>query len=145
MPYSTCKYIRAYSVTPFYTQVKGLYCKAFRPALSGRRPPSSNAESRLESLIARFDNLFLRSYASLKGKSVRLTGTLVLLAVLPLVAVLALSLGLGYVKLKQDIASQTDAVGQELARQVAASVAEPMAANDNLSLNIILAQWTKTR
>ncbi|WP_157718095.1 hypothetical protein [Halopseudomonas xinjiangensis] len=87
------------------------------------------------------DNLFLRSYASLKGKSVRLTGTLVLLAVLPLVAVLALSLGLGYVKLKQDIASQTDAVGQELARQVAASVAEPMAANDNLSLNIILAQW----
>ncbi len=89
------------------------------------------------------DNLFLRSYASLKGKSVRLTGTLVSLAVLPLIAVLALTLGLGYVKLKQDMASQTEAVGRELARQVAASVAEPMAANDNLSLNIILAQWNQ--
>lgn len=87
------------------------------------------------------DNLFLRSYAALKSKSVRLTGTLVLLTVLPLLAVLALSIGLGYVKLKQDMAEQANAVGQELARQVAASVADPMAANDNLSLNIILAQW----
>lgn len=87
------------------------------------------------------DNLFLRSYAAIKSKSVRLTGTLVLLTVLPLLAVLALSIGLGYVKLKQDMAEQANAVGQELARQVAASVADPMAANDNLSLNIILAQW----
>lgn len=89
------------------------------------------------------DNLFLRSYAALKGKSVRLTGTLILLSVLPLLAVLALSIGLGYVKLKQDMAEQANAVGQELARQVAASVADPMAANDNLSLNIILAQWNQ--
>ena len=89
------------------------------------------------------DNIFLRSYASLKSKSVRLTGTLVLLAVLPLVAVLAFSLGLGYLNLKRDMATQADAVGRELARQVAVSVADAMADNDNLSLNIILAQWNQ--
>ncbi|WP_373186941.1 histidine kinase [Halopseudomonas sp.] len=89
------------------------------------------------------ENLFLRCYAAWRAQSMKLTGKLLLLALLPLVAILLL-LGVAKFQLHADVAEQADAIGDELARQVAASVAEPLAADDQLSLNIQLAQWNRS-
>lgn len=87
------------------------------------------------------ENLFIRSYASWKQHSVKLTGKLISLAVLP-IALLMLWVGILMVSdLQQGTARQANAIGDALAKQIAASVAEPLAANDQLSLNILLAQW----
>ena len=89
------------------------------------------------------DNLFLRCYANLRRRSPTLAGTMPLMVVAPLVLILALILWLGKVQLQQDVAQQADRVGSTLARQIAASAAEPLAAEDRLSLNILLAQWNQ--
>ncbi|WVM94078.1 hypothetical protein ULG90_10700 [Halopseudomonas pachastrellae] len=56
---------------------------------------------------------------------------------------LILLLWLGKVQLNQDIAQQADRTGSALARQISASAAEPLAAEDRLSLNMLLAQWAQ--
>ncbi|HDZ57041.1 MAG TPA: histidine kinase [Pseudomonas xinjiangensis] len=66
-----------------------------------------------------------------------------LLSIVPLLVVLAALLWFGQYQMQRDVAAQADAVGAELSRQVAASVADPLAANDSLSLNILLAQWNQ--
>ena len=75
------------------------------------------------------DTLFLRCYANLRRRSPTLAGTMPLMVVAPLVLILALILWLGKVQLQQDVAQQADRVGSTLARQIAASAAEPLAAN----------------
>ena len=90
------------------------------------------------------DNLFLRGHASLRNKQLKLPGKLILLVVLPLVLMFVLVLWFGQVQLQRDIATQADRTGSELARQIATLVADPLAANDTLSLNIILAQWAQS-
>lgn len=89
------------------------------------------------------DNLFLRCYANLRRRSPTLAGSMPLMVVAPLILILALILWLGKVQLQQDVAQQADRVGSTLARQIAASAAEPLAAEDRLSLNILLAQWNQ--
>lgn len=89
------------------------------------------------------DNLFLRSYATWRAKSMKLTGRMILLAVIPLAAIMLL-LAFAKVQLNTDIATRADQVGTEMARQIAASVADPLAADDQLSLNIQLAQWKRS-
>lgn len=86
------------------------------------------------------DNLFLRLYAAWRTQSMKLTGKLLLLALVPLLAIVLL-LGYAKVQLNADVADHADRIGEELARQIAASVADPLAADDQLSLNIQLAQW----
>ena len=87
------------------------------------------------------ENLFLRSYGAWRQHSVKLTGKLLMLSILPL-ALLVLWMGiLAFGELKQNTARQADAIGEALASQIAAAVAEPLAAGDQLSLNIMLAQW----
>lgn len=87
------------------------------------------------------ENLFLRNYGALRQQSVKLTGKLLMLSVLPL-ALLMLWMGvLALGDLRETTARQADAVGNALASQIAASVAEPLSAGDKLSLNIMLAQW----
>ncbi|WP_150303075.1 hypothetical protein [Pseudomonas saliphila] len=66
-----------------------------------------------------------------------------LLVLTPLFGVLLALIWFGQYQLQRDTAAQADAVGAELARQVAASVADPLAAGDHLSLNILLAQWNQ--
>lgn len=90
------------------------------------------------------DNLFLRGHASLRNKQLKLPGKLILLALLPLLLMFVLVLWFGQVQLQRDIATQADRTGSELARQIATLVADPLAANDTLSLNIILAQWAQS-
>lgn len=87
------------------------------------------------------ENLIIRWYAASRSRGLRLRGQLLLLALLPLLGALLMTLWLGHWQMQRDIARQADAVGLELSRQVAASVADPLAANDTLSLNILLAQW----
>lgn len=87
------------------------------------------------------ENLFLRSYGAWRQHSVKLTGKLLMLSILPL-TLLVLWMGiLAFGELKQSTARQADAIGEALASQIAAAVAEPLAAGDQLSLNIMLAQW----
>lgn len=88
------------------------------------------------------DNLFLRSYAAWRAQSMKLTGKLLLLALVPL-AVILLMLGVAKIQLHADTARQVDGVGTELAKQIAASLADSLAADDQLSLNIQLAQWKR--
>ena len=89
------------------------------------------------------DNLFLRGHASLRKKRVTLPGRLMLLTLTPLLLMFLLVLWFGQFQLQRDIAQQADAAGSELARQIASLVADPLAADDTLSLNIILAQWVQ--
>ncbi len=89
------------------------------------------------------DNLFLRCYANVRRRSLTLAGAMPLLVAAPLLLLLVLALWLGKVQLQQDVAQQADRVGSALARQIAASAAEPLAAEDRLSLNILLAQWNQ--
>ena len=89
------------------------------------------------------DNLFLRGHASLRKKRLSLPGSLMLLALTPLLLMFLLVLWFGQFQLQRDIAHQADQAGSELARQIASLVADPLAANDTLSLNIILAQWAQ--
>lgn len=88
------------------------------------------------------DNLFLRSYAAWRAQSMKLTGKLLLLALAPL-AVILLLLGAAKIQLHADTARQADGVGNELAKQIAASLADSLGADDQLSLNIQLAQWKR--
>jgi hypothetical protein len=88
------------------------------------------------------DNLFLRSYAAWRAHSVKLTGKLLLMVLIPLAALLLL-LGVAKLQLNSEVARQADGAGTELARQIAASLAEPLSADDQLSLNIQLAQWKR--
>tara|TARA_R110002051_G_scaffold83393_1_gene147937 strand:+ start:249273 stop:250934 length:1662 start_codon:yes stop_codon:yes gene_type:complete len=90
------------------------------------------------------DNLFLRSYATWRQHSVKLTGKLLMLGILPLVLLMLWMGVLAFTELKQTTGRQADAVGNALVKQIAASVAEPLAANDQLSLNILLAQWRQS-
>lgn len=89
------------------------------------------------------DNLFLRGHASLRNKRISLPGTLVLLALVPLVLAFLALLWFGQYQLQRDTARQADAIGVELSRQIAMQLAEPLAARDTLSLNISLAQWAQ--
>ena len=89
------------------------------------------------------DNLFLRGHASLRKKRLTLPASLMLLAIVPLLLMFLLVLWFGQFQLQRDIAQQADAAGSELARQIASLVADPLAADDTLSLNIILAQWAQ--
>lgn len=89
------------------------------------------------------DNVFLRCYAAWRDQSIKLRGSLMLLVLTPLFCALLLLIWFGQYQLQRDTAAQADAVGAELARQVAASVADPLAASDHLSLNILLAQWNQ--
>lgn len=107
------------------------------------RPPFAILSPILNPSPSTSENLFLRWYASWRDKGVKLRGLLILLAFTPLAAVLAALLWFGQVQMPRDIAAQADAVGMELSRQIAASAADPLAANDNLSLNILLAQWNQ--
>lgn len=61
----------------------------------------------------------------------------------PMLLMLILLLWLGKFQLNQDIAQQADRAGSALARQISASAAEPLAAEDRLSLNMLLAQWAQ--
>lgn len=87
------------------------------------------------------ENLIIRWYAAWRGRGMKLRGQLLLLALFPLLGASLLTLLLGQLQMQRDIARQADAVGAELSRQIAATVADPLAANDTLSLNILLAQW----
>ncbi|MEH6564975.1 MAG: hypothetical protein V7756_06610 [Halopseudomonas sp.] len=89
------------------------------------------------------DNLFLRSYTQLRQRSSRFTYAVPLLVVIPLLSLLLLTLIIGKVQLRNDIAVEADRVGAALARQIASTAAEPLAAGDNLSLNILLAEWNQ--
>lgn len=89
------------------------------------------------------DNLFLRGHASLRKKRLTLPSMLMLLTLVPLLLMFVLVLWFGQFQLQRDIARQADQAGSELARQIASLVADPLAANDTLSLNIILAQWVQ--
>ncbi|UJJ30835.1 histidine kinase [Halopseudomonas maritima] len=89
------------------------------------------------------DNLFLRCYANLRRRSLTLAGALPLMVLGPMLLMLILLLWLGKFQLSQDIAQQADRAGSALARQISASVAEPLAAEDRLSLNMLLAQWAQ--
>lgn len=89
------------------------------------------------------DNVFLRCYAAWRDQSIKLRGSLMLLVLTPLFGVLLTLIWFGQYQLQRNTAAQADAVGAELARQVAASVADPLAAGDHLSLNILLAQWNQ--
>ena len=89
------------------------------------------------------DNLFLRCYANLRRRSLTLAGALPLMVLAPMLLMLILLLWLGKVQLNQDIAQQADRTGSALARQISASAAEPLAAEDRLSLNMLLAQWAQ--
>ena len=89
------------------------------------------------------DNLFLRGHASLRKKRLTLPASLTLLALTPLLVLFVLTLWFGQFQLQRDIAHQADQTGSELARQIAVLVADPLAANDPLSVNIILAQWAQ--
>ncbi len=89
------------------------------------------------------DNLFLRGHATLRQKRLTLPSSLMLLALIPLLAMFLLVLWFGQFQLQRDIARQADQAGSELTRQIATLVADPLAANDTLSLNIILAQWAQ--
>ncbi|AQZ94841.1 histidine kinase [Halopseudomonas phragmitis] len=89
------------------------------------------------------DNLFLRWYAALRNQRLTLATRLQILVLLPLLLSLLATLWFGQLQWQRDTARQADAVGSELARQIAASVADPLAANDQLSLNILLAQWNQ--
>tara|TARA_B100001059_G_scaffold233134_1_gene272474 strand:+ start:29690 stop:31225 length:1536 start_codon:yes stop_codon:yes gene_type:complete len=89
------------------------------------------------------DNLFLRCYANLRRRSLTLAGALPLMVLAPMLLMLVLLLWLGKVQLNQDIAQQADRTGSALARQISASAAEPLAAEDRLSLNMLLAQWAQ--
>lgn len=88
------------------------------------------------------DNLFLRGHASLRKKRLTLPSVLLMLAVVPLALMFLAVLWLGQ-GLQRDVARQADQVGSDLARQIAAVVADPLAADDTLSLNIILAHWAQ--
>ncbi|SDS65763.1 Uncharacterized membrane protein affecting hemolysin expression [Halopseudomonas litoralis] len=90
------------------------------------------------------DNLFLRGHASLRSKHLKLPGALMLLALTPLLLMFLLVLWFGQFQLQRDIATQADQTGSELARQIGTLIADPLAANDTLSLNIILAQWAQS-
>ena len=89
------------------------------------------------------DNLFLRGHASLRKKRLTLPASLTLLALTPLLVLFVLTLWFGQFQLQRDIAHQADQAGSELARQIATLVADPLAADDPLSVNIILAQWAQ--
>ena len=89
------------------------------------------------------DNVILRCYAAWRDQRIKLRGSLMLLVLTPLFGALLLLVWFGQYQLQRDIATQADAVGAELARQVAASLADPLAASDHLSLNILLAQWNQ--
>src|SRR5690606_35248627 len=89
------------------------------------------------------DNLFLRGHASLRKTRLTLPSILLMLAVVPLALTFLAVLWFGQLQLQRDIARQADSVGSELARQIASVVADPLAAEDTLSLNIILAHWAQ--
>ena len=89
------------------------------------------------------DNLFLRSYTQFRRRCSNFRYAVPLLVLLPLLALLLLTLWFGKVELQRDIGVQADRVGSALARQIASTAAEPLAAGDNLSLNILLAEWNQ--
>ncbi|HDY99796.1 MAG TPA: hypothetical protein ENH72_15110 [Pseudomonas sabulinigri] len=89
------------------------------------------------------DNLFLRSYTQFRRRCSNFRYAVPLLVLLPLLALLLLTLWFGKVELQRDIGVQADRVGTALARQIASTAAEPLAAGDNLSLNILLAEWNQ--
>ena len=89
------------------------------------------------------DNLFLRGHASLRKTRLTLPSILLMLAVVPLALTFLAVLWFGQLQLQRDIARQADQVGSELARQIASVVADPLAAEDTLSLNIVLAHWAQ--
>jgi len=88
------------------------------------------------------DNLFIRCYNHWREKGFGLRSKLTMLAVTPLLLAL-LGLGLAKQQVHNNIATQADRVGAELARQIASSLADSLAAGDQLSLNLQLAQWSK--
>lgn len=87
------------------------------------------------------DNLFLRSYTQFRQGCSKFRYAIPLLVLLPLIALLLLTLWFGKVELQRDIGAQADRIGAALARQIASTAGEPLAAGDNLSLNILLAEW----
>lgn len=89
------------------------------------------------------DNLFLRSYTQFRQSCSKFRYAVPLLAVVPLLVLFLLTLWFSQVHLQRDIATQADRIGSALARQIASSAAEPLAAGDNLSLNILLAEWNQ--
>lgn len=89
------------------------------------------------------DNLFLRSYTQIRQSCSKFRYAVPLLVLIPLLGILLLTLWFGNNQLQRDIGTQADRVGAALARQIASTAAEPLAAGDNLSLNILLAEWNQ--
>ncbi|TVP89682.1 MAG: histidine kinase [Pseudomonadaceae bacterium] len=86
------------------------------------------------------DNLFLRGWANLRAGRVSLRSRLLLLSLLPalIIWLSALSLQASW---HAETAKQADDIGHELSRQIANSLLDPLLADDQLSLNLQLAQW----
>src|SRR5690606_2540375 len=89
------------------------------------------------------DNLFLRGHASLRNKRISLPGTLVLLALVPLVLAFLALLWFGQYQLQRDTARQADAIGVALSRPIAMQLAGALAARDALGLDLGAAQWAQ--
>ena len=113
-------------------------------AASGQNLPiPANSESTLSRSSPTPDNLFLRSYTQIRQRCSKFRCAVPLLVLLPLLSALLLTLWFSQVQLQRDIANQADRVGAALARQIASTATEPLAAGDNLSLNILLAEWNQ--
>src|SRR5690606_26169995 len=89
------------------------------------------------------DNLFLRGHASLRNKRISLPGTLVLLALVPLVLAFLALLWFGQYQLQRDTARQADAIGVERSRRIGMRLGEPLGARGCLSLSISLGRWAQ--
>lgn len=103
--------------------------------------PLPNPESDLNPPEEPTENLYLRGYAAWRNHSLTLRSRLLLLVMLPMLMLLGGLLWYAMLSAPAEQARQVDAVGQQLARQLAGTLAEPLKAGDHLSLNLQLAQW----
>ena len=129
-------------MNPFSLQREWLY-SALEPPTACHCPHLSISSPTLSRSSPTQDNLFLRSYTQFRRRCSNFRYAVPLLVLLPLLALLLLTLWFGKVELQRDIGVQADRVGSALARQIASTAAEPLAAGDNLSLNILLAEWNQ--
>lgn len=86
------------------------------------------------------DNLFLRAWANLRAGRLSLRSRFLLLSLLPALVIWLSALGL-QASWHSETAKQANEIGHELSRQIANSLLEPLLADDQLSLNLQLAQW----
>ncbi|MCL5042592.1 MAG: hypothetical protein M1440_09075 [Gammaproteobacteria bacterium] len=86
------------------------------------------------------DNLFLRAWVNLRAGRLSLRSRFLLLSLLPALVIWLSALGL-QASWHSETAKQANEIGHELSRQIANSLLDPLLADDQLSLNLQLAQW----